>query len=85
MQGGEQIFSILETLYFEVHDGDKVYNRVDITEKDIEDFIDSFNTKQLELIMNFFETMPKVRHAVTVTNPKTKVKSEVVLEGIEIF
>ena len=39
---------------FEVHDGDKVYNRVDITDKDIEDFIDSFDNKQLELILTFF-------------------------------
>ena len=58
---------------------------MDISDKDIEEFIDSLSTKQLELIMNFFETMPKVRHAVTVTNPKTKVKSEVIVEGIESF
>ena len=85
IKGGEQAFSVLKHCVFEVHDSDKVYNRVDISDKDIEEFIDSLSTKQLELIMNFFETMPKVRHAVTVTNPKTKVKSEVIVEGIESF
>ena len=60
----------------EVHDGDKIYNRVDVTDKDIEDFIESFDNDQLKLIINFFQTMPKVRHIMNVTNPKTKVKSE---------
>lgn len=81
----EQIFSIMKHCIWEVHDGDKVYNRVDITDKDIEEFIDSFDNKQLESILNFFQTMPKLRHPVKVTNPKTKVESEIVLEGLENF
>ena len=31
------------------------------------------------------ETMPKLSHKVKVTNPKTKVESEVVLEGLASF
>ena len=81
----EQIFAVMKHCVWEVHDGDKVYNRVDITDKDIEDFIDSFDNQQLESILNFFTTMPKLRHAVKVTNPKTKVESEIVLEGLENF
>jgi len=81
----EQIFAVMKHCVWEVHDGDKVYNRVDITDKDIEDFIDSFDNQQLESILNFFTTMPKLRHAVKVTNPKTKVESELVLEGLESF
>ena len=81
----EQIFSIMKYCIWEVHDGDKVYNRVDITDKDIEDFIDSFDNQQLESILNFFQTMPKIRHPVKVINPKTKVESELVLEGLESF
>ena len=52
---------------------------------DIEEFIDSFDNKQLESILNFFQTMPKIRHPVIVTNPKTKVQSEVVIEGMNSF
>jgi hypothetical protein len=37
------------------------------------------------MVTQFFETMPKLRHAVNVTNPKTKVKSEVLIEGLESF
>ena len=35
--------------------------------------------------MNFFETMPKLRHVVEVENPKTKIKSEILLEGLQNF
>jgi hypothetical protein len=82
---GEQIFSIVKYCIHEVHDGDKIYNRVDITDKDIEEFIDSLNTQQLELIVNFFQTMPKIRHIVSIVNPKTKVASEVTIEGVDNF
>ena len=34
---------------------------------------------------NFFQTMPRLRHIVEVTNPKTKVKSEVTIEGLQSF
>jgi hypothetical protein len=65
--------------------GDTEYNRIDITDKDIEEFIDQLNTDQFEQIINFFNTMPKLRHVVDVVNPKTKVKSEVLLEGLQNF
>ena len=81
----QQIFSILKYCISEVHEGEKIYNRIDVTEKDIEDFIESFSTDQLKMIMDFFETSPKIRKIVSVTNPKTKVVSEVTLEGMETF
>ena len=68
-----------------VINGEEIINRIDITQDEITEFIDSFNTEQLENVMKFFETMPKLRHVVDVTNPNTKVKSEVLLEGIESF
>ena len=51
----------------------------------MEEFVDQMNTEQLEGIMNFFETMPKIRHVVEVVNPKTKVKSNIEIEGVDNF
>jgi hypothetical protein len=81
----QNIFNLLMKCVTEVHDGDTIHNRADINDKELTEFIDSVNTKQLENLMKFFETMPKVRHIVSVKNPKTKVTSEVVLEGMETF
>ena len=68
-----------------MQDGDTSYQKVDISDKDLEEFIDSFDTEQFEKIMTFFETMPKLKEKVQVTNPKTQVTSEIVLEGLESF
>ena len=81
----ENVFALLQSCILEVHDGDVIHNRADITKKDMNEFIDSFSTGQLENIMEFFDTMPKVRHVVSVTNPKTKVVSEIPLEGMDTF
>jgi len=65
--------------------GEETIHRVDMTQDEITEFIDSFNTEQIENMMKFFETMPKLRHVVDVINPNTKVKGEVLLEGLETF
>ena len=43
------------------------------------------NSAQFKLIEEFFTTMPKLSHTIKVKNPKTKVESEVVLEGLASF
>jgi len=75
------IYECLES----VTSGDEVTNRVDTTKAEVLEFIDTMNNDQLQMIMEFFETMPKLRHVVDVINPKTKVKSEVLLEGLQSF
>ena len=81
----ENIFKLINKCILEVHDGDTIHNKNDITKKELNEFIDSFNTNQLEKLMEFFNTMPKIRHIVNVTNPKTKVVSEITLEGMDTF
>ena len=81
----KKMFAVLNKCIYEVHDGDKIYNTVDLTQKDIDEFVDSMNTSQLAKVLDFFTTMPKLRHPVSFINPKTKVKNEVVLEGLQTF
>ena len=81
----EKSFHILNGCIDSIHYGDDAYNRVDLSEKDISDFIDQLTTEQFEKVMVFFNTMPKVRHTLTFVNPKTSAINEVVLEGLESF
>ena len=69
----------------EVRQGDTIYNRVDITDKELDEFIDSMSAENFEQVTNFFNTMPKLIHVVEVKNPKTKKKSEVPIEGLQSF
>ena len=81
----DNVFGLLKSCIWEIHDGDTVYNKVDMTAKEIEEFVDNLNTGQFESLMDFFKTMPKLRHTISVTNPKTKKTGEVVLEGLDSF
>jgi len=85
MDSSEDVFKMIKRCVHEIHDGDKVYNKVDISDSELEEFIDSLTSQQFEKITNFFDTMPKVQHSVEVTNPKTKKKGEIVIEGIQSF
>ena len=51
----------------------------------VNEFLESMNSSQFKGIETFFETMPKLSHKIKVTNPNTKVESEVVLEGLASF
>ena len=65
--------------------GEKVYDTKDQTQKEVEEFIESLNTKQFKDLQKFFETMPKLKHEVTIKNPKTKKESKVTLTGLNDF
>ena len=65
--------------------GEKVYNSKDQTKKELTEFIESMNTKQFKQVQVFFDTMPKLKHTIKITNPKTKKTSEITLSGLNDF
>jgi len=85
MNDFEKMLHLIYACIVSVEHGDETTQRIDMTTGEITEFIESFNTEQLEKVMKFFESMPKLRHVVDVVNPKTKVKGEVLLEGLESF
>ena len=85
VQETDQIFTLIKRCINEIHDGETIHNRIDISEKELDEFIDNLTTKTFEDLGTFFETMPKVMHVLKVKNPKTKKTGEVVIEGIQSF
>ena len=81
----DKVFDIMNTCIEKIEWGEKIYHRTDITKKELDDFIDSMNNEMLDNVIYFFDTSPKLRHVVQITNPKTNVKSEVSLEGLQSF
>ena len=81
----KQMFSLLNNSILEIHDGDVIHKKTDMSKKELSEFLDQLNTKQFEDVMNFFTTMPKLRHVIEVVNPKTKVTNHVILEGLASF
>ena len=83
--GFDEVLSMMKRCIQEVHDEETVHCKVDMSESDLTEFIESLTTEQFQGLADFFDTMPKVAHSIEVTNPKTKKKGEVVIEGIQSF
>ena len=81
----DQSFELIAPCIDKIYTEDEVWSTADCTKKEVNEFLESMNSSQFKLIEKFFETMPKLQHTIEVTNPKTKVKSEVVLEGLASF
>ena len=79
------LFDMIKRCVHEIHDGDTIHHRVDMSEKDLETFIESMSTQNFEEVGVFFETMPKLIHIVKAKNPKTKKKVEIPIEGLQNF
>ena len=53
--------------------------------KELNEFIEQLDSKQFLEVQKFFDTMPKMKHEITVKNPKTEVESKVTLTGLNDF
>ena len=81
----EQSFDLIGSCIDKIYSEDEVWATADCTKKEVKEFLESMNSSQFKDIEKFFETMPKLSHTIKVKNPKTKVESEVVLEGLASF
>ena len=75
------IASCIDVVYSE----DESWAAADCTKKELSEWLETLNTSQFKEVETFFETMPKLTHKVMVTNPNTKVESEVIMEGLTSF
>ena len=65
--------------------GEEVYDSKDSSKKELMDFVEQMNTQQFQDVQAFFDSMPKLRHEITVVNPKTKKENIVALSGLNDF
>ena len=81
----EKSFELIASCIDKIYNEEEVWDTSDVTKKEMMEFLEGMNSAQFKHIEKFFETMPKLTHTVEVTNPKTKEKSTVVLEGLSSF
>tara|TARA_R100000231_G_scaffold12993_1_gene14527 strand:+ start:158 stop:871 length:714 start_codon:yes stop_codon:yes gene_type:complete len=81
----EDTFDMVCSCIEQVFSEDESWSASDCTKKELLDFLESLDSSQFKKIEKFFDTMPKLSHTIKVTNPNTKVESDVVLEGLNAF
>jgi len=80
-----EAFDIVASCIDTIYDDSDVWSASDCTKKELVEWVGDLNTAQFKEVEKFFNTMPKLSHTMKVTNPKTKVESEVTLEGLASF
>ena len=81
----QQVFDMITSCIHSIIEGEKEHYVKDYSSEDLNKFIESLDRKAFDKLNKFFETMPQLRHEIEVENPKTKVKSKVVLKGAQDF
>ena len=81
------MLDVIGSCILQIYDkkGEEVFDAKDQTKKELTEFIESLNTKQFQEVQKFFDTMPKLKQIVELKNPKTGVKSKIVLQGLNDF
>jgi len=81
----DETFNVIMSSIEQIYSEEESWSAKDCTKKELRDFVEQLSSKQFKEIENFYLTMPKLSHTMTVTNPNTEVENEVVLEGLASF
>jgi len=81
----DKSFEIIGSCIDVIFNADDAWSTSDVTKKELMTWMDGLNSAQFKKIEEFFTSMPKLSHTIKVTNPNTKVESEIVLDGLQSF
>ena len=81
----DDTFELIASCIDQVYSEEESWTQEDCTKKELVDFLEQLNSSQFKDIEKFFDTMPKLSHTVKVTNPNTKVESDITIEGLQSF
>ena len=81
----DDTFDIVTSCIEQIYNEEESWSAKDCTKKELKEFAEQLSSKQFKEVEKFFETMPKLSHTITVTNPNTGKDNEIVLEGLASF
>ena len=81
----DKTFQLIADCMDTVYTKEEAWESKDYSPDERLEFIEQLNSKQFKEVERFFATMPKLSHTIEVTNPNTKKKSNIVLEGLADF
>ena len=81
----EKTYKMIENSIESIYEGETVHMAKDLEKKEVTEFLENLTAIQMRKLTDFYNSMPRLEHKVQVTNPKTKVESEVTLKGLASF
>ena len=81
----EMGFEVIKKCINMIFTEEETHERDSFTDKELDEFVDSLNTKQMEQIKNFFDTMPVLKHTVKYTCKTCDEEKETTIQGLQAF
>lgn len=81
----ESAFAIIAKCIKSINTGSERILTKDISEAELQDFLESMSSGQFTKIKEFFEQIPKLKHDVNFECTKCSHKNKVTVEGVESF
>ena len=81
----EKSFNIVAQSIDMVYNDEEMFSASECTKKELKEWVESLTSEQFQKIEKFFDSMPKLKHTLKVTNPKTKKENTIELEGLTDF
>jgi hypothetical protein len=82
---GDSIMNMTINCIDYIYDKDSIYYAKDTPKQELIDFLESMQSKDLEKIRNFFDTMPKMKKTIHFKCNKCEHEEDIELEGIQNF
>jgi hypothetical protein len=85
MSENEIMLQILIDCIDYIYDKENIFYTKDTPKKELEEFIDSLQQKDLEKFKEFFDTMPEIKKDVHFKCPKCNYEEDITIKGMQSF
>lgn len=69
----------------QIYSGDEVFESADLSQKELDEYVNHLTTKQFNMIRKYFESLPVVSHLIKYKNPKSGKDFTMTLQGASDF
>ncbi len=76
-------YDMIANTIVEIYEGEE--SHTNLKHDEVIEFLEGLTSEQMIKLQKFYSSAPRLEHKVMVTNPKTKVESEVTLRGLSDF
>ena len=69
----------------QIYSGDEVFESADLSQKELDEYVNHLTTRQFNMIRKYFESLPVVSHLIKYKNPKSGKDFTLTLQGASDF
>jgi hypothetical protein len=84
-EGIDSVLQMIVSCIDYIYDEDNLYYAKDSTKEELVEFLETLQSKDLENIKQFFDTMPKMKKAIDFKCGKCGYEEKIDVEGIQNF